>query len=74
MRDPGESWRGAYQRMFVRHRDQIRDEIRTGVRPYLSERKRDELAWRQAEEAIQVAIRQHDEAEQRRKRRMGVAA
>ena len=70
----GESWRGAYHRMFVRHRDHLRLEVRTSTRPYLSDAKIDALAWRRAEGDIQRAIRMADAAAQRSKRNAGVAA
>jgi hypothetical protein len=67
-------WRRAYVQMFVRHRDQLRDDVRHGRRRYMSESKIDALAWRQAADTIELSIRQTDEAEGRRKARRSEAA
>ena len=61
--------------MFVRFRDHIRQEVRDGRRSVLSDARIDSLAWRQAETAIERAIRMEaDHGEARSKSRRGEAA
>lgn len=74
LREAEADWRGAYERMFVRYRDHIREEVRQHKRPYLDARTIDELAWREAERSILRAINMNAEAEQRQKKRAGQAA
>jgi hypothetical protein len=69
-----EDARRTYHAMFVRLRDQYRDEVRSGRRRYMSESAIDRLAWREADMTMQRTLNMKAESEQRAKQRAGEAA